>query len=236
MHLGHFDESLALQDRALELAVRTQDKLREAESLYGIGVTYYALGDRAQAREFLERSLAIRTAALDARGRRASLRSLATIYADLGESAKAVKLDQEALPLATAATPRARTRVQLAIHIAFAGDSTQAHKWLTAIIDSAGINDPLITAQARLERAIIERREGHYNSALNDLSIATPVFRRFGSVTDGFNADLERARASRLTGADRRCAWGGRAGAQSLGRAFAHKPPTRSCGPNCSCL
>jgi CHAT domain-containing protein len=198
--LGHFDESLALQDRALELAVRTQDKLREGESLYGIGVTYYALGDRAQAREFLERSLAIRTAALDARGRRASLRSLATIYADLGEYAKALQLDQEALTLATAATPRARTRVQLAIHTALAGDSPQALELLHELIDSHSINDPLIAAQARLERAIIERREGRYGPALDDLSIAIPVFRRFGSVTDGFNADLERARALRLTG------------------------------------
>jgi CHAT domain-containing protein len=198
--LGHFDEALALQDRALGLAVRTENKLREAESLYGIGVTYYALGDRAQAREFLERSLAMRTAAFDARGRRASLRSLATVYADLGEYTKALKLDQEALTLATAPTPRARTRVQLAIHTALAGDSDQALKLLDELIDSAGINDPLIAAQARLERAVIERGQGRYASALNDLSIAIPVFRRFGSVTDGFNADLERARALRLTG------------------------------------
>jgi CHAT domain-containing protein len=198
--LGHFDESLALEDRALELAVRTQDKLREAESLYGIGVTYYALGDRGEAREFLERSLAIRTAALDARGRRASLRSLATVYADLGQYAKALKLDQEALTLATAATPRARTRVQLAIHTALAGDSTQALKSLNELIDSEGINDPLIAAQARLERAVVERQERDYGSALEDLSMAIPVFRRFGSVTDGFDADLERARVLHLAG------------------------------------
>jgi CHAT domain-containing protein/tetratricopeptide (TPR) repeat protein len=198
--LGHFDEALALEDRVLELAVRTQNKLREAESLYGIGVTYYALGDRAQAREFLERSLAMRSAALDGRGRRASLRALATVNADEGEYAKALKFDQEALTLATAPTPRARTRVQLAIHTALAGDSDQALTILSELIESSDINDPLIGAEARLERAVIERRQGRYAAALGDLSIAIPVFRRFGSVTDGFDADLERARTLRLTG------------------------------------
>ena len=82
--LGHFDESLRLYDRALAFSQKVQSARDEAYCLYGIGVNYYALGDRQRAREFLERSLAIRTVALDGRGRMASLRALATIDAEQG--------------------------------------------------------------------------------------------------------------------------------------------------------
>jgi CHAT domain-containing protein/tetratricopeptide (TPR) repeat protein len=198
--LGHFDDSLRLHDRSLELAVRTQNPREEAQSLYGIGVTYYALGDRDQAREFLERSLAIRTAVLDGRGRRASLRALATVYADHREYPKAIELDREALTLATAPTPRARTRVQLAIHTALEGHSDEALQMLAELIAAGDVNDPLISAEARLERAVIERRGGSYQAALGDLSAAMPILGRFGSVTDGFTADLERARVLQLIG------------------------------------
>ena len=74
----------------------------EAYCLYGIGVNYYALGDRQRAREFLERSLAIRTVALDGRGRMASLRALATIDAEQGRVEQALAADREALELAIA--------------------------------------------------------------------------------------------------------------------------------------
>src|SRR4029077_4538707 len=41
--LGHFDESLRLFDRALTLTQEVQAQRDEAQSLYGIGVSYYAL-------------------------------------------------------------------------------------------------------------------------------------------------------------------------------------------------
>ncbi|HEX8809643.1 MAG TPA: tetratricopeptide repeat protein, partial [Xanthobacteraceae bacterium] len=82
--LGRFDESLRLYDLALPLTKKVQSMRDEAFCLYGIGVNYYALGDRERAREFLERSLAIRTVAVDGRGRMATLRALATIDAEQG--------------------------------------------------------------------------------------------------------------------------------------------------------
>ena len=198
--LGHLDESLRLHDRALELAIRTQNRREEAQSLYGIGVTYYALGDLAEAREFLERSLVIRSASLDGRGRRATLRSLATVYADRGEYSKAMALDREALSLAPAPISRAASRLQLAVHTALDGNPPQALQMLAELIGSTDITDPLLRAQARLQRAVIERRSGIYEAALRDLVLAGPVFRRIGTVPDEFAADLERARVLQLTG------------------------------------
>lgn len=198
--LGHFDDSLRLHDQALELATRSQNRREEAQSLYGIGVTYYALGDRMQAREFLERSLAIRTTAFDGRGRRATLRSLATLYADLGEFHKAIEFDREALSLATAPTSRARSRIQLAVHSALDGNPQVALDILAEIIDPDNVPDPLVRAQARVQRAVIKRQSGDYQESLNDLGSAIPVFQSLGAVTDGFYADLERARSLKLTG------------------------------------
>ena len=198
--LGHFDDSLRLHGRSLELATRIQNRREQAQSLYGIGVTYYALGDRDQAREFLERSLAIRTAAFDGRGRRATLRSLATVYADSGEYGHAIDFDREALALATAPTSLALSRIPLAVHMSLDGQPAEALEILAALIRLGPVADPLISAQARLERAVIERQSGMYDAALRDLAIATPVFERVGSVTDEFTADLERARSLQLAG------------------------------------
>jgi CHAT domain-containing protein/tetratricopeptide (TPR) repeat protein len=198
--LGRLDESLRLHGRSLELAIRTQNPREEAQSLYGIGITYYALGDRELAREYLERSLTIRTPALDARGRRASLRSLATVYAESGDYGKAMEFDREALASAPAPTTRARSRIRLAAHMALDGDPDGALKDLSDLIESGTVSDPLIQAQARLERAVIERRGGDYHAALRDLDVAIPIIGSLGSVSDGFAADLERARALRLTG------------------------------------
>lgn len=199
--LGHFDDALRLQDQALALAIHIQNRLEQAQSLYGIGVTYYALGDRDLAREFLERALAIRTPALDGRGRRATLRSLATVYADLGEYRHAIDFDREALTLATAPTSRARSRIQLAVHTALVGNTQEALDILTELLLPGALNDdPLTRAQALLQRATIERRSGASDAALGDLAMAIPVFRNFRSVTDGFAADLERARILQLAG------------------------------------
>jgi CHAT domain-containing protein/tetratricopeptide (TPR) repeat protein len=198
--LGHFDDSLRLHSRSLELAIRIQNRREEAQSLYGIGVTYYALGDQLLAREFLTRSLAIRTAAFDGRGRRATLRALATVYADLGEYTQAIELDREALALAVAPTSVALSSIATAEHTALNGNPAAALDMLGKLIARGPVADPLISAQARLERAVIERRGGQYDEALRDLAIATPVFEKVGSVPDGFSADLELARVLRLTG------------------------------------
>lgn len=198
--LGHFDDSLRLHGQALELAIRVQNLREQAQSLYGIGVTYYALGDRDQARRFLERSLAIRTAAFDGRGRRATLRSLATIYADRGDYRQAIDYDREALDLAIAPTSVALSRIPLAVHTAHNGNTADALADLSSLIKLGPVADPLITAQARLARAAIERRSGQYDAAAGDLALAMPVFTRVASVSDEFAAHLERARVLQLTG------------------------------------
>jgi len=198
--LGHLDESLRLYDQALAFTQRVQAPRDEAYCLYGIGVNYYALGDRQRAREFLERSLAIRTVALDGRGRMASLRALATIDAEQGRLEQALAADREALSLAIAPSAIARIKIQQANHTAAAGRPADAKAMLDEVIAAGDKVGPLIQAEALLQRAVLLRSLGRPQEALTDLAAARPRLHTFGSVMEEFEGDLELARGLRLVG------------------------------------
>ena len=197
--LGHFDESLRLYDRALAFTEKVQFTRDEAHCLYGIGVNYYALGDRQRAREFLERSLAIRTVALDRRGRMASLRALANIDAEQGRTEQALAFDREALGLAIAPSAIARIKIQEAAHTATAGRPAEAKALLDEVLSTGAKADPL-QAEALLQRAVLLRSMGRPRDALADLAAAHRGLRGFGSITEEFEGDLELARALRQVG------------------------------------
>ena len=192
--LGHFDESLQLYDAALVLARRTQAPRDEAFSLYGLGMNYYALGDPERAWGYLERALAIRTAALDGRGRLATLRALASIEAGDGRAEHALELDREALALALAPTSVRGLRIQIAAHTAAAGHAEEARAQLDALLAEGDI-DPLTQTAARLQRGILLRRMGHPGEALADLQRARTLLHRQGDLAGEFAAILELGRA-----------------------------------------
>lgn len=201
--VGHYDESLRLYDRALNFTEKGQSPREEAYCLYGIGVNYYALGDRQRAREFLERSLAIRTVALDGRGRMASLRSLATIDAEEGKVEQALAADSEALSLAVAPSAIARIKIQQAGHLAAAGRPEEARALLDEVVSSVAKSGAPIQAEALLQRASLLRSTGRPREALADLAAARPGLHMFGSVLEEFEGDLELARALRDLGQTR---------------------------------
>ena len=195
--LGRFDESLRLFDQTLGLARKIQTQRGEGDSLYGIGVNYYALGDRERARDFLERSLAIRTVAFDGRGRMATLRALATIDAEQGRLDEALARDREALGLAVAPSAIARIGIQLAVHTRDTGRLEEAKAQLDEVLGAGA--DSLIRAEALLQRAQVLRRMSRLREALADLAVARPRLHRLGSVAEEFEAELELARTLRVS-------------------------------------
>ena len=201
--LGHFDESLTLLDRALAFAEKVQLPHYEAQSLFGIGINYYALGDPERARDFLLRSLAIRTVAFDRRGRMQTLRALATVDADSDRVGEAIAYDREALGLAVIPATTERIRIKLAVYTAAAGYADQAKAQLDEVISSPERVDPAIRAEARLQRAILLRGMGHPQDALADLAQARPRLARIGNTTEQFATDLELARTLRMAGEPR---------------------------------
>jgi CHAT domain-containing protein/tetratricopeptide (TPR) repeat protein len=197
--LGHFDEALSLFDRALAFAQQVQDARNEARSFYGIGVTYYAIGDRERARQFLERALVIRTAAFDGRGRMATLRALANVDAEQGKLEQALNFDAEALQLAVAPSALARIRIQTAVHTGQAGHLEEALARLSEVVADRS-TDTLIRAEAQLQRAVVLRELERPMDARLDLMAARPLLHARGSAAEEFQADLELARVLR-TGA-----------------------------------
>jgi len=200
--LGHFDESLRLFDGALAVGRRVQSPRDEAQSLYGIGLDYYAIGDRERAQEFLERALTIRTVALDGRGRMATLRALATIDAEQGRIDEALAADREALTLAVAPAAVAHIRIQLAQHTAAGGHPEDAKAQLDEIL-AAPDADRLVHAQALLQRARVSRQLGRPHESVADLNRARPRLHELSSVVEEFEANLELARAYRSLGEPR---------------------------------
>jgi CHAT domain-containing protein len=201
--LGDFDESRSLFDRALSVARLTQSRRDESQSLYGIGINFDALGDSTLAREFLYRSLTIRTVALDPVGRMQTLRALATVDAGSGRVEEAIACDHEALGLTNIPATIERIRIQLAMLAAASGQAVQAKAQLDEVISSTARVRPAVQAEARLQRAILLRRMGSKREALADLALARPRLRRLGNATEEFAADLERAKTLRMAGEPR---------------------------------
>jgi CHAT domain-containing protein/tetratricopeptide (TPR) repeat protein len=198
--LGSYDESLRIYDHALAVAESVQRELDVARCLYGIGVNYRALGDPERARDFLERSLSVRTVALDGRGRMDSLRALASVDGEQGRLKEAVDFDREALTLAADPLASEGIRVQLASHVAPAGHPEEGKALLDEVLSRGPRGDPIILAQALVQRAVILRSMGRSQDALSDLARARQRFHALGSVNGEFATNLELARTLRFAG------------------------------------
>ena len=161
-----------------------------ARSYYGIGVTYYAIGDRQLAAEFLSRALDICTPELDARIRVAALRALARTEYDTGNYTEAIGHDSEALQLATAPSARARILLRVAQDYTALGDQVKARQLLDDLILSSSSSDALVHAMARVQRASLLRASGSFDGAERDLVKGLKALKRFDALAERFEGQV----------------------------------------------
>ncbi len=199
---GRFDESLRLENKALDLAEKLQSDQARARSNFGIGVTYYAIGDKELAADFLRRGLAIATPELDARLRVDLLRALAQIELETGRLAEAIGHDSEALRLASATWARARILLHLAREYAAQGNTTDSHRILDELISHPPNNDELVRAMARVQRGQLLHAAGSFKLAQRDLLQAIATLDHLDSLGDRFEARVELARVYADQGLD----------------------------------
>ncbi|MEJ1960570.1 MAG: CHAT domain-containing protein [Gammaproteobacteria bacterium] len=199
---GRFDESLRQHSQALEVAARLQMDRARGRTYYGMGVTYYSIGDRDLAARFLRSALEILTGDVDARGRVAALRALAVIEHETGAYSQASAHNSEALALATPPSARSRILLRLAADYAAQGDSSAAMSMLTPLVSFAPNGDALVQAMARAQRAKLLHAAGDLGGARRDAEAAITALRTFEAVTDEFDARLELARIERDAGND----------------------------------
>ena len=191
---GRLDEALRLETLALDLATRLQSDQARARSDFGIGVTYYAIGDRGLAAEFLRRGLDIATPGLDARLRVDTLRALAQIESETGRLQDAINHDSEALRLASASWSRAHILLHLAQQYAGRGDDAGSRRILDELISHPPNHDELVRAEARVQRARLYHADRSYRPAQTDLLGAIETFDRLDALAERFDARVELAR------------------------------------------
>ena len=199
---GRLDESLRLENMALDLATRLQSDQARARSDFGIGVTYYAIGDKELAVDFLRRGLEIATPERDARLRVEVLRALAQIELETGHHAEAIQHDSEALRLASASWARARILLHLAQEYAAQGNANSSGRILDELIAHPPNRDELVRAMARIQRAQYLRATGSFRLARGELIRAIEVLDRFDSLGDRFAARVELAKTYADQGLD----------------------------------
>lgn len=197
---GRFDDSLHLNGQAIDLATRLQMDRARARGYYGMGVTYYAIGDRVLATRFLHSALEIWSPDVDARGRVAALRALAVIEHEQGEYAKAAEHHSEALRLATAPSARSRILLRLAADYAAQGDTATARNLLDSLAAFPPNGDRLVQALALTQRSRLARESGALDAARADVSRALRALQTFEAVTDEFEAQVELARIETAAG------------------------------------
>jgi len=198
--LGDFDTALRLNARALEFARRIAARLAEARSLHGLGITYYALGDRELAEQYLSASLALRPAEVDAGGRVETLHALSTLYGDTGRYDAAVAADEEALALSATAPGRARLLVGLAADQAATGQTAQAIQLLATVLDESSGAGADTRIEALIARGHTLRLARRLEEAERDLRSALAMILHHDSPDAQFRAEVELALALRSAG------------------------------------
>jgi CHAT domain-containing protein/tetratricopeptide (TPR) repeat protein len=196
---GKFDESLRLHTRALTYADEVQNDYYHGRSLMGLGITYYAIGDRRLAGQFLRSALDVLSASFDGRGRITTLRSLAIVEHDEKRYAEAVGYNLEALKSGVASSARARIKVRLAADYAALGDAQRAKAELESVINDPAGTNALVRAEGLLELGRILLTEGDHPGARRALTTALQGFQSMQSIAGEFDSRLEIARLERAT-------------------------------------
>ncbi len=192
---GQYDRSLELFSRAMRSAEKKCWNYYRGWSYYGLGVNYYALGNRELAKQFLRSALSLATREADGRTHVQSLRALAVIAHEEGDYPTAQDNFQRALSAAAAQSSRAHITIRLASTQAALNKMAEARLALDELIANPTGGDLLVRADASLERARIVARDPQARAeALRDLQRAQSIYAATNSINGQYETHLEAAR------------------------------------------
>lgn len=163
------------------------DRQGEGAALHGLGRTYNDLGERENAREYLERALAARREAKDQFGEGSTLHNLAGTYNNLGDLAKARATFDQALQVRRASGDQHGTLVTLnglGQLYAGRGDFKQAvpfYEEVQKLAHAAG--DQRSEAEALFGLGRAARQRGNPQQALALYQQALPLYQAIGNRT-----------------------------------------------------
>ena len=135
--LGRYDEAVRSFSDSLALGERLEDAYLIGRSLFGIGETYYSMGELELAADYLRAALTKRREANNQRGEAATLRYLGSVEYSQGDFAAALEFHEQALRLATAPTDKALVEVLLAQDLVALGRHTEAAQFASVARERA---------------------------------------------------------------------------------------------------
>ena len=134
---GRYDEATRSFSDSFALGQRLDNPAVIGKALFGIGETYYSMGELELAAEYLRASLPVRREANDQRGEAAVLRYLGSVEYSQGDYAAALDLHEQALRLATSVADKGLVEVLLAQDLAALGRYAEAAQYASAARDRA---------------------------------------------------------------------------------------------------
>lgn len=123
---GRYDEAARSFSDSLSLGEQIEDVYVTGRALFGIGETYYSMGEIDLAAEYLRAALPKRREAANQRGEAAVLRYLGSIEYSQGNYAAALEFHEQSLRLATSPTDKSLVEVLLAQDLVALGRYTEA--------------------------------------------------------------------------------------------------------------
>ena len=198
---GRYDEAIRSFSDSRALGEQLEDPALIGKALFGIGETYYSMGDLELAAEYLRAALPERREATDQRGEAAVLRYLGSVEYSQGNYAAALDLHEQALRLATSAADKGLVEVLLAQDLVALGRYAEAaHSASTARdrAEAAGATQQQADALEQLGR--VQLADARPREAAESFDQALKIYSAQGLHGDQARALNGLALAARATG------------------------------------
>jgi CHAT domain-containing protein/tetratricopeptide (TPR) repeat protein len=134
---GRYDEAVRSFSDSRAIGEQLEDPSIIGKALFGIGETYYSMGELELAAEYLRAALPKRREAADQRGESSVLRYLGSVEYSHGNYAAALQVHEQALQLATLPTDKSIVEVLLAQDLVALGRYAEAASSASAARDRA---------------------------------------------------------------------------------------------------
>jgi len=198
---GRYDEAVRSFTDSLALGEQLDDPQVTGKALFGIGETYYSMGELELAGVYLSAALPKRREAADQRGQSAVLRYLGSVEYSRDNYAAALKFHEEALRLATSPTDKSLVEVLIAQDLVALGRYTEAAQFASAAREKAeGAKSLQLQADAIEQLGRVQLADARAREAAESFAQALEIYSAQGLHGEQARALNGLALAARGTG------------------------------------
>ena len=174
---GRYDEAARSFSDSFAVGEQIEDSFTIGKALFGLGETYYSMGELELAAEYLHQALLKRREAKDQRGEAAVLRYLGSLEYSQANYAAALDLHQQALQLSTSPTDKGLVEVLLAQDLAALGRYAEAARYASDVRDRAEAEGSLqLRADALEQLGRVQLADARPHEAVESFEHALEIY------------------------------------------------------------